>query len=169
MRFTIIPTLLGVLTFADFAAAQPPLPPRSYPVPSQYYPEDEHALVRSWYRKYLNREGDPAGVALWVGSLRQGNPPEAVLATILASDEYYRKAGGTPHGLVQTLFLEITGRTPTGAERGYWENRLYRGERMDGIYDLLLRYPQTAAPYSPPSYPEEAYQYDRPYRYYRPK
>lgn len=168
MRYVIIPTLLGLLTFAEMAATQAPLPPRSYPVPSQYYPEDEHTLVRSWYRRYLNREGDPVGVALWVGSLRQGNPPEAVLATILASDEYYRKARSTPDGLAQTLFLDVAGRTSTGAERGYWVNRLHRGERVDVIYDFLLRYPQTLQDTSP-RYAEENYRYERPYRYYRPK
>jgi hypothetical protein len=38
MRFVMIPTLLGVLTLAEVASAQVYVPPRSFPVPAQYYP-----------------------------------------------------------------------------------------------------------------------------------
>lgn len=164
MRTLCLLTLFGTLTLTDVAAAQWS-PPRPYPIPGQYYPEDPAELVRSWYRRYLNREGDAGGVATWVNSLRQGNPPESTLATILASDEYFRKAGGSFEGLVHTLFLDLTGRRPPGGEFSYWVTRFHRGERVDVIYDLLLRHPQDWQ--SPLPVPvEPAYPYQRPYRYY---
>src|SRR5262249_19785170 len=59
-----------------------------YAPPAVAAPVEPAELVRAWYRRYLGREGDPGGVATWVDSLRQGNPPDVVLATILASEEY---------------------------------------------------------------------------------
>lgn len=113
-----------------------------YAPPAVAAPADPAGLVREWYRRYLGREGDPGGVATWVDSLRQGNPPDVVLATILASDEYYGRAGGSPEGLVQRLFADLTGRQPAGEEYGYWLDRISRGHWVDVIRDLLLRYPQ---------------------------
>jgi hypothetical protein len=151
MRASILSAVLGVLMLPAAASAQyprqvyspaPPAPVPVAPVPAQFDPDAAASLVRHWYRVYLNREGDPGGVATWVESLRQGNAPESTLATILASDEYYRKAGGTPEGVVQKLFVDITGRRPTSWDEAYWVDRMYRGERMDVIYDLLVRHPQ---------------------------
>ena len=44
------------------------------------YPERPEELVRSWYEKFLNREPDPDGLATWAGAIRNGQPPEQVLA-----------------------------------------------------------------------------------------
>lgn len=168
MQNSTLLVLLGLFALPDSAFAQIYPPPRSYPVPAQYYPIEPAQLVRDWYRRYLGREGDPGGVATWVESLRSGNAPEATLASILASDEYTRRAGGSPENVVRTLFLDLTGRQPAPGEFGYWVNRFYQGERIDAIYDLLLRYPQNwqSQPASVPL-PDDSYYYDRPYRYYR--
>jgi titin len=45
--------------------------------------------VQSYYATYLGRGADPAGLAAFVGALRQGMPDEVVQALILGSDEYF--------------------------------------------------------------------------------
>jgi hypothetical protein len=103
-------------------------------------------MVREWYRRFLDREPDPSGFRYQLDRLREGHPPEDVLAGILGSDEYYRRAGGRPAAFVQELFLDLTGRPPTPAERQQWSRlTLIRGRR-DVAHALLLRFPDAVRP-----------------------
>ena len=81
---TFILSLLGVLLLTPLSPAQYRIEiRRAYPaayvtsVPAQ--PEQ---LVTSWYRRYLNREPDPGGLATWTNALRSGNSSEMTLASI---------------------------------------------------------------------------------------
>src|SRR4051812_30022536 len=78
---------------------------------AQYYPNgypgygrvDPYALVQSWYQRFLGRAPDPGSDA-WIQQLQQGNPPEAVLAGILSSDEYYQRSGNNPQSYIMALY-----------------------------------------------------------------
>jgi len=118
-------------------------PYRTDVVQTRALPDSPENLVRFWYEKYFNREPDPSGMATWAGSIRNGQAPEAMLAGILNSDEYYNKAGGTPEGLIQTLFTDVVGRAPTAAEFDYWMNRYLQAGGQDVAYALITRYPQS--------------------------
>src|SRR5579862_7942657 len=98
--------------------------------PAQYYGGDPNALVDSWYRTYLGRAAD-SGMTYWVSQLVQGIPPDAVIAGILASDEYYTRAGGTPQGFVTLLFNDILKRPPSAGEVDFWVRRMYTESRQD--------------------------------------
>jgi hypothetical protein len=100
-------------------------------------------LVQTWYRKYLHREPDPDGIATWVNALSSGQTPEAVLATLLGSQEYYDRCGDTPDGFVRIAFQDITGRAPTPSEYAYWTGRMTFMSSKDVAYAMLTRYPQT--------------------------
>jgi len=78
--------------------------------------EDPLALVRSWYAQFLDREPDIVGITAWTTELRSGKPPQQVLASLLASDEYYVRAGSSPEGLVRALFLDLTSKEPPPRE-----------------------------------------------------
>src|SRR5262245_8235559 len=121
MRF-ILTALFGILAVAAPIAADYPPPDwyRGYPAQQAAYPANPETLVRAWYRQYLGRDPDPSGLQSWVAALLQGNQPEAVLATILGSEEYLLRSGGTPEGFVQNLFKDLTGRRPSQAEFDYW-------------------------------------------------
>src|SRR5262249_40060503 len=112
----------------------------------------------NWYRQFLNRDADPSGMAAWTDSLRGGNPPEAVLGTILASDEYYRKAGYTPEGFVQSLYRDVVGRYPTREEFSYWLQRTNAEGRQSAATALLAQYPQVwQGPFYSPGAPPAVY------------
>jgi hypothetical protein len=134
MKRTLLIALAGVLMFTDPAWSQYPYTPRGVSNPQ--------AVVSFWYRRYLHRNPD-AGAAGWANMLRGGQSPQAVLSAILASDEYYLAAGGTPPSLVRTLFFDLVGREPTPQEFNYWGRRLQYQRRSDVVYQLLLRHPQT--------------------------
>jgi hypothetical protein len=122
------------------AALLAPLP-GSAQFPPGVYGDRAEQLVGEWYSRYLGRGTDPYA-AVWIQALRSGQTPEAVLAQILASDEYYQKADNTPEGFVCTLHRQLSGRLPSPDEARAWLARVYRGERQDVAYQMLLRYPQ---------------------------
>jgi hypothetical protein len=105
------------------------------PVSAQVY-GDPSSLVDYWYRTYLGRPGDQ-GMTTWVDQLNQGAPPDAVLAGILGSPEYYARAGSTPEGFISRLYADILKRPATSSELGYWVPRMYTEDRST-IADTLL-------------------------------
>jgi hypothetical protein len=125
----------GPVDSPSLTVAPAPWHPAGYPRAAQGSPED---LVRSWYVQFLHREPDPLW-SVWVEAVRNGQEPNAVLAAILSSQEYYDKAGGTPEGFVQALFQDTTGRRPTPEEMGYWIRRVVDRDRTDVAYAVLTR------------------------------
>ena len=164
MRLILILALLEV--FAPPALAQYYLPTYRYANPN-----DLQTQVANWYRRFLNREPDPSGLATWVESLRSSNAPERTLATILGSAEYYAKGGNTPDGFIRTLYRDLLGRDATEGELAFWMRRIYHQDRTDVAYAFLMRYPQSwqssPALAAPPTVavPAEVdrYEYRRPY------
>jgi len=144
------------------------------PAFAQYpYPGGDGAeqMVQDWYRRFLGRAADPQASA-WIEAIRQGQAPEAVLAQIVGSSEYYMRAGGTPDRFVRRLYLDLTGRPPSPRETQFWLNSLYQSDRQDVAYQMLQRYPQGwgGGAYQPGIYsttPE--YDYRRPYYRYYPR
>jgi len=80
-------------------------------------------LVDGLYRSTLGRAADAGGRAFWIGQLRAGQTPAQVAALFYASDEYYRRAGGTPAAWVRDLYEEILGRAADGGGLAYWVDR----------------------------------------------
>jgi hypothetical protein len=127
--------------FVPFAAAVLLLLTPAF-APAQYYRGDPSALVDSWYRTYLGHPAD-SGITYWVNHLQQGDSPDSVIAGILASDEYYKKCGGTPDGFIAGLFKDLLQRRPTTSELDFWVRRLYTQDRQDLAHDLMTQNPGT--------------------------
>jgi Domain of unknown function (DUF4214) len=85
--------------------------------------QDPAQLVQSWYEKYLGREADPGGLAVWTQQLETLGPAQAE-AGVLASDEYYARHGSSPVGFVEGLYADVLGRTPSADEVDNWVSRL---------------------------------------------
>lgn len=95
------------------------------------------AVVDGWYHQYLGRCADSCGLRTWAGQLRCGKSPDCVLASILASDEYYQRNGCCDAGFVKGLYKDHLGRCPSGAEVREWLCVLGRcGSR----HDLALKF-----------------------------
>jgi hypothetical protein len=127
--------------------------------PYQGY-DDPRDLVEHWYRTFLGRTADRNSY-VWADQLRRGAAPNAVLAGILSSDEYYAKGGSTPEGFIRNLFGDIVVRQPTPGELRYWMRRTVTQDitdpqtRKDIAYDLLTTNPGSSqwsypTPPSPP-------------------
>jgi len=97
---------------------------------------DPNSLVDYWYRTYLGRAPDPA-MAGWANALNQGTPADQVLAGILASNEFYSRAGSTPAGYINLLCTYLLQRQPTPSELNFWVRRMYT-ENRQAIAEALL-------------------------------
>lgn len=102
---------------------------------------DAERTVHRWYERFLGRDPDRFSGG-HVRALRAGTAPEQVLAGILGSDEYYRRAGGTPGRFVSRLYEDLVGRRPTPREEESWARQLYHSSRDDVAYSILTRYAQ---------------------------
>jgi len=131
------------------------------------HPDDLLRMLRARFLQYMGREPDPAGLRDQAEAIRRGQPPEVYFATLLGSQEYFDRAGDTPEGFVEKLFLDLAGRRPTGQEMRHWVRYLYHGDRAAVVQALMARYPQSwgEGPYYPDDY---RYDYRRPRSPYRP-
>jgi hypothetical protein len=101
---------------------------------------DPSSLVDYWYRTYLGRPVEPAGLEHWLDTMRR-QPADQVLALILGSDEYYSRAGGTPEGFISRLYVDLLKRRPSPAELDFWVRRLYIEDRSTVADEILTQNP----------------------------
>jgi uncharacterized delta-60 repeat protein len=77
--------------------------------------EYKRDLVSGYYNQYLNRSASPGEIDGWVQLLRQGATDEQILASIVSSDEYYKRAGGgTDATWLDALYRDLLGRPRNG-------------------------------------------------------
>src|SRR3569623_2640768 len=72
-------------------------------------------LVSGIYQKYLGRDADAGGLAFWTGQLVAGQTIEQVEAAVIATQEFFSKAGGTNDGFIHKLFQLALGRDADAA------------------------------------------------------
>lgn len=83
--------------------------------------EGRAATVSDAYGDELDRSADPSGLAHWTTALTQGRVrPEDLTAALLASNEAYRKAGGTDRAWVEAAYHRHVTLTPDPAGVAYW-------------------------------------------------
>jgi hypothetical protein len=173
MRYPLAVPLVAAFALAAPARAQyyPPVPP------SPQFQSDQAAenLVEGWFQHFFGRAGG-VGSSYWIDQVRQGQPPDGILAQMLASQEYYDKGGRTPQGFVEKLYYDLTGRPPSPQELNYWANRLVQSNRQEVAQALIRGCPQgwqggvqagyypVEPGFGPGSY---GYRYRRPFPPYR--
>jgi hypothetical protein len=79
--------------------------------------EDYFSRVTSdWVKAYLGRKPSEKELAILMQRIRTGTDPLVVQATILSSDEYFKKHGSNTQGFINGLFADVLGRKATKAE-----------------------------------------------------
>lgn len=66
--------------------------------------------VNDLYVRFLGRQADSSGLNAWVNYLRDGNSNVDLAAQLIASQEYYQKAGGTNAGFLNAVYRDVLGR-----------------------------------------------------------
>jgi hypothetical protein len=96
------------------------------PTFAQFSPEEQAAI--GWYRHYLRRNPEPAGLVQVVNELRAGATPQQIQGRILGSDEYLiNRAGGQLPTFVAGVFIDGLRRQPTAQEVTFWLQQMRTG------------------------------------------
>ncbi len=69
--------------------------------------EYREKLVNDLYVKYLGRNADAGGLAGYVQLLAAGGTVNQIASSILGSQEFFDKAGGTNEGFINALYLAV--------------------------------------------------------------
>lgn len=87
------------------------------------YSSDEYfaKLVEIGYAVYLDRSPDPSGAGFLVRGWKSRRfTYERMIATLVGSDEYFRRSGSTNAGFVNKAYADILGGEPTTSARNYF-------------------------------------------------
>jgi uncharacterized delta-60 repeat protein len=85
-------------------------------------------LVAGYYKQLLGRTGSADEINFWVGQLQSGVRDEQVIAAFVASDEYFRNAGGTNAAWLDRAYRDLLGRSRDPQDLGFL-NALAGGAR----------------------------------------
>lgn len=114
------------------------------------------AVVDRLYQTILRRAPDGAGRRFWAERVRADLTPQDLAVQLLASDEFYARAGGDPSGFVRQLYRTVLERDPSerettdrsaqlaaGTSRQRVASDVYasaesRGVRVDDLYERFL-------------------------------
>jgi hypothetical protein len=105
--------------------------------------EGLRVIVTDVYQQYLGRAPGANEAAAWADFLRNGRSTLAFEALVLASDEYFLRAGGgTNQGFVNALYLDVLGRPADPAGLTGFTNQLNAGRSRLAVAVDFLRSPE---------------------------
>lgn len=101
---------------------------------------DEYSrrLVAGWYTQFLGRGPEDAALKSAARLLSNGTVAEnTVLASILTSNEYYYRSGGTAQDFVKALYHDLLGRDISDTEANAWINLAANNDRASAVNGIL--------------------------------
>jgi len=93
-------------------------------------PEALGRVVDQLYIRFLGRQSDPGGRAGWIGFLQQGGTLEGLENAFLTAPEYISHINTD---YVQSLYLNILGRTGSSSELATWNNNIQNLGGLSGV------------------------------------
>jgi hypothetical protein len=99
--------------------------------------------ISRWFRRYLGRDLNAKEVRIFGEMLAQGTTLPEIHVGILASTEYFDRAGNRPAAFVRNVFEDVVGRAPTRLEQATWTTRLrntHRNNRYQFARDFLATF-----------------------------
>jgi hypothetical protein len=101
--------------------------------------EFDRRLVAEAYRRCLDRPADPAGLAYWAGRL-DGLGPDGLRASLLGSEESWRRAHQDPSGWTDLVFEALLGRGATPDEHAVVDDAVPDAAHRTEAADRVARF-----------------------------
>jgi hypothetical protein len=95
------------------------------------------SMLTDWVKTYLGRKPTDKEMATMMTRLRNGTNPALVQASILSSDEYYKKSGGTSPAFVTALFNDVLAQKVGIVDRQQLSAQLNVSNRKDFVVNFL--------------------------------
>ncbi|HVX15996.1 MAG TPA: GDSL-type esterase/lipase family protein [Pirellulales bacterium] len=92
-------------------------------------------FITATYQHFLGRTADEISLQYWLQQMRAGMTNQQIEATLLGSDEFYLRAGGTQSDWVQAAYQTVLGRAAESSAVTWVESQLAAGE---SLYDVGL-------------------------------
>jgi parallel beta-helix repeat protein len=89
--------------------------------------EYRQLVVKAYYLRFLHRTPDDAGLAFFANYLQNGGRDEDLIASLVASPEYFNRAGGTNRAFVAQAYLDILRRVADPGSLDAWTSLLNAG------------------------------------------
>ncbi|HEX6984607.1 MAG TPA: hypothetical protein VF170_04485, partial [Planctomycetaceae bacterium] len=101
-------------------------------------PASDAELIAGWYRTYFGREIAPHELRKWLSDREKGMALDEIYASVLAADEWYARAGGTPTRWIAAT-LGALGQEAHRDAVGYWFEHYRRrgGNRFETALDMV--------------------------------
>ncbi len=102
---------------------------------------DEHRdhLVQTAFQTYLRRPAEQQALDWFSGLLATSVTATTVRASLLGSNEYFRRyGGGTDRGWVDAVYHDVLGRAPEDAGRRYFVDQLAAGVPREPLASAIL-------------------------------
>jgi hypothetical protein len=96
-------------------------------------------IVDQLYLRFLGRASDPAGRAGWIGFLQNGGTLEQIQMLFLTAPEYISHINVD---YVQSLYMNILGRTGSQAELAQWNNNIQNLGGLSSIANAFTHSPE---------------------------
>jgi Domain of unknown function (DUF4214) len=105
------------------------------PVAYQFATSSEYfdGIVNSYYQDFLGRSAGPSEQSYWAGAMAGGTRDEAVLAQIVASDEYFKHAGGTNQAWIDSIYKDLLNRPADSGGQASWLHSLSTGATREQV------------------------------------
>lgn len=100
--------------------------------------EYRNAVIEHLFVQYLHRDADSAGQQAFLAMLAHGATLDDVARAILASPEYYQRAGGGNAAYLSHLYSDVLGREIDSTGAAAWGQKLNSGESRASIADRIL-------------------------------
>ena len=85
-------------------------------------------VIRPDFLKLLGRPAQDSEVQSLAAQMDAGLTDQGVEAEIVATDEFFAKAGGTNLDWIDAVYKRVLGRTPDAGGEGYWSRQLANGQ-----------------------------------------
>lgn len=79
------------------------------------------------FQQYLHRGASASDIAVYAAALQAGATDEQVEASLVASDEFYDRAGGTNADWIDAIYTSVLGRVADAAGSAFWLSALSAG------------------------------------------
>jgi hypothetical protein len=97
-------------------------------------------IVDQFYLRFLGRQSDAGGRAGWIGFLQNGGTLEQLETFFLTSPEYISHINVD---YVQSLYMNILGRTGSQAELAQWNNNIQNLGGLSGVANAFTHSPES--------------------------
>lgn len=103
--------------------------------------ESNRNQIAKFYRAYLGREPDAAGLDYWAQQMQAGATPQQVLNNIKLSQE---ATGIQQNKALEDYYRDYLGRSPDQAGRDYWLKDLQGGQTLAQVQENIRRSQEAA-------------------------